>query len=292
MKAFLRNLAQKFTQSRFLQTLHLVNVAVSKASFNRQRCQPKDHLPRTWEYSGFSQNGEDGIIEFLHDRLSEKNHFFIEIGASDGTENNTSLLAICKRFAGIMIEGSMERHLLCQRVLHAMDNPFVLCKQAYVGTENLADLLKDCPYKEPDVFSLDIDSNDYYVAEKLFDLGFLPKIFVVEYNASFGDSLPLTIPYTSNFNLAKAHSSLVYFGASLAAWKHLFEKKGYVFITTEASGSNAFFVQPKYFEADFLAKIEGVPFTDNRAQAFWLKKDWSSRFELMKSMPFRDVTKA
>ncbi len=292
MKSFLRNLAQKFTQSRFLQTLALVNVAMAKASYNRQRWKPDPRMPRTWEYSGFSQNGEDGILEFLHEQLKEKNNFFIEIGASDGTENNTSLLALGRRFSGIMVEGNLQKHQLCQRIFHAMDNPFVLCKQAYVDIHNLGAVLKEANTKQPDIFSLDIDSNDYYVAEKVFELGFSPKIFVVEYNPTFGDTATLTVKYHQNFDLAKIHDSLVYFGASVQAWRHLFTKHGYAFVTTESSGSNAFFVRKDCVESDFLQNIQSIDFTEGKAQSFWLKRNWQQRFELIKEMSFRDVTKA
>src|SRR3979411_658780 len=43
---------------------------------------PKE--PRTWEFSGFSQHGEDGIIDYLCSQLLRPNRFFFEIGAGDG----------------------------------------------------------------------------------------------------------------------------------------------------------------------------------------------------------------
>ncbi|RLA43500.1 MAG: hypothetical protein DRR42_21665, partial [Gammaproteobacteria bacterium] len=46
--------------------------------------------PGTWEFSGFSQNGEDGILDVLCKQLNVSNRYFIEIGSSDGMENNTA----------------------------------------------------------------------------------------------------------------------------------------------------------------------------------------------------------
>lgn len=48
----------------------------------------------SWEFSGFSQNGEDGIIDVLTRNIVEPNRYFIEIGASDGVENNTASVLI------------------------------------------------------------------------------------------------------------------------------------------------------------------------------------------------------
>lgn len=44
------------------------------------------------EYTIFSQNGEDGIISFLSSGLQSSRRQFIEIGTSDGGENNSMYL--------------------------------------------------------------------------------------------------------------------------------------------------------------------------------------------------------
>ena len=61
--------------------------------------------PRTWEFSGFSQNGEDGIIDVLCRQLASRNRYVVEIGAADGTENNSSWLLVAERYEGLMVEG-------------------------------------------------------------------------------------------------------------------------------------------------------------------------------------------
>ena len=60
--------------------------------------------PDTWEFSGFSQNGEDGILEVLRRQLLQRNRYFIEIGASDGIENNTAWLALAEKYNGTASE--------------------------------------------------------------------------------------------------------------------------------------------------------------------------------------------
>ena len=46
------------------------------------------------EYSNFSQNGEDGIIEFLSNKLLNNNKFFIDMGCGNGLENNSTNLIL------------------------------------------------------------------------------------------------------------------------------------------------------------------------------------------------------
>ena len=47
-----------------------------------------------YELSNFSQNGEDGIIEFLASKLIKNNKFFVELGCSYGLENNSTNLIL------------------------------------------------------------------------------------------------------------------------------------------------------------------------------------------------------
>ena len=65
----------------------------------------------------------------------------------------------------------------------------------------------------------------------------------MEYNSVFGDKHAITIPYDRAFNRTKAHYSNLYWGASLRALCILAEKKGYVFVGSNSSGNNAYFVQ-------------------------------------------------
>jgi len=64
--------------------------------------------PETWEFSGFSQHGEVGIIDYLSSKMESRNAFFVEIGAADGLENCTAWLAVAQSYGGLMVEGSTQ----------------------------------------------------------------------------------------------------------------------------------------------------------------------------------------
>ena len=75
-----------------------------------------------------------------------------------------------------------------------------------------------------------------------------PKIICVEYNPFFGKE-PLTVLYKPNSKEFYFHKErLLYFGASLNAWKLLFKKYEYEFICVDKKGVNAFFILPKFFD--------------------------------------------
>jgi hypothetical protein len=53
-------------------------IALSKGSAAMQSRDIDLSLPVSWEASGFSQNGEDGILDILRRQLLESNKYFFE----------------------------------------------------------------------------------------------------------------------------------------------------------------------------------------------------------------------
>ena len=110
----------------------------------------------------YSQNGEDGIIDFLISHLSTQNKYVIEIGAADGIQNNSSWLVVVHQYRGLMIDGNP---VLVQRAKQTIQSYSIGAE--YVGMivdRKSGNRIKDiCPYSDPDVLSIDIDGIDYYV---------------------------------------------------------------------------------------------------------------------------------
>jgi hypothetical protein len=136
----------------------------------------------------------------------------------------------------------------------------------FVTIDNAGEVVRLAQERSPDLFSLDIDGNDYHIARALFAAGIRPKIFVVEYNSAFGPDRSETIEYAPTFNFKKAHPTWLYYGVSIAAWKKLFATQGYYFVTVDQNGVNGFFVDPQYFDLQFLNGIKGVDFAENQFQ--------------------------
>jgi len=244
--------------------------------------------PGSWEFSGFSQNGEDGIIDFLSGRINHPNRYFIEIGSSDGIENNTAWLAIAKKYSGIMIEADTKISAISKEIMTEY-NLGVECINIFVNKDNANQLAEITIHKDPDVLSLDIDGNDYYIAKALMEAGFRPKIFVVEYNSSYGPFHSLTIVYKDNFNFLEAHKTQLYYGVSVTGWKRFFERFDYKFITVDNNGVNAFFVNRKEFDCKFLDAIKGMDFKENFYQRKKFKVAWNSQFNMIKEMDFIEL---
>ncbi len=265
-----------------------ISIALSKGALS-QSLRNIDHCdPKTWEFSAFSQNGEDGIIDYLCANIKVPNRYFIEIGSSDGVENNTAFLAVVKKYSGIMIEGNKAASALSKKIMSSM-NLGVEAINIFVTKDNIPDLLQSALYSDPDFFSLDIDGNDFYVAENLFKAGLKPAVVAVEYNSTLGEEKSITIKYQENFDFTKAHSTELFYGVSVKGWTKFFEGLGYKFITVDQNGVNAFFIDPERFESNFYEAIQGYAYKENfyELRKFKLKNDL--RFELIKNMDFVSI---
>ena len=234
--------------------------------------------PGSWEFSGFSQNGEDGILDVLRRQLRHSNRYFVEIGTADGIENNSAWLVVAERYNGLMVEGNPR---LVERARRTMLNYSIgaECVNMFVGRGNMQQLLALAMHSDPDVFSLDIDGIDYYIANAVMQAGFRPKIFVVEYNSVFGPDRSCTIEYCDNFVFTSAHPTHLYYGVSVAGWRGFFARHGYRFVSIDRNGVNAFFVDPAHFDASFLDGVQGSTFAENRYQ---LRKFRSGHAEQIK----------
>lgn len=268
-----------------LRDIPRISLALSKAAATINNRQIDLKRPFTWEFSGFSQNGEDGIIEVLRKQLKSCNRYFIEIGASDGIENNTAWLVVAEKYNGLMIEGNKSLAARADRVVKRYSIG-AECKNLFVTRENISGLQSVAMHKDPDLFSLDIDGNDYYIAKAILEGGFKPKIFVVEYNSAYGPEECITVEYRDDFIFTTAHATKLYYGVSIAAWKKLFNAHGYQFITVDQHGVNAFFVNPNCFDVNFLSNIEGVSFVENQYQFTKFRSSWADQFKLIANQKF------
>jgi hypothetical protein len=273
---------------KLLRSTQRVNLALARgaAASALRQLDPTD--PATWEFCGFSQNGEDGVIDYLSRRVKAPNRYFIEIGGSDAIENNTSWLAIARKYSGMMVEGDRETALRAEELISFLNLPLVRCVNMFAARDSAAEIKKLAVHADPDVLSLDIDGNDYHVASALLDAGLRPKIWVAEYNAAYGPSRSLTIAYREDFRVQAADSEL-YFGVSLAGWKRFFAGRGYRFIGVDANGVNAFFVDPAAFEPGFLAGLKVREFQENPYQLLRFRAPWNDRFALIADRPFVEI---
>lgn len=182
-----------------------------------------------YESRVFSQNGEDGIINYLINKIGTINKFYVEIGTENGESCNTRNIREYSNFNGIMIDSN-----------HS--NSDIGLYQEFVTSENINELF--IKYNVPhrfDVLSIDIDYNTFWVWKSLSNI-YKPSIVVIEYNTGFAPPLSVVVPYDENGVWAEDN----FYGASLCALDKLGKEKGYTLVYCENRGVNAFFVLDEY----------------------------------------------
>lgn len=102
------------------------------------------------------------------------------------------------------------------------------------------------------ILSVDLDGNDYYVLDAISF--FKPRILICEYNSVFGATRKVSVPYDPNFIRTNAHSSTLYWGASLSAMTHIAAAKGYSLVGTNMASCNAFYVRDDLLNDRVLAR--------------------------------------
>jgi hypothetical protein len=197
--------------------------------------------PGEAEFRVFSQYGEDGIIQFLAQRVPIETEVFVEFGVEDYRESNTRLLLEKDNWRGLIIDaGSAHRELIDRSQLawrHSID-----AITAFIDRDNINGLISGAGIEgDIGLLSIDIDGNDYWVLQAIDVVS--PRILVVEYNSVFGPSAEITIPYDPAFDRSRAHPSNLYFGVSLGALARLASEKGYALIGSDRAGVNAFFLR-------------------------------------------------
>ncbi|TAN48408.1 MAG: hypothetical protein EPN26_12595 [Rhodospirillales bacterium] len=199
-----------------------------------------DHLAEA-EFKVFSQWGEDGIIEWLVQRIPEITPRFVEFGVENFCEANCRFLLQNRSWRGLVMDGSDKNIKEIQgSPLYWQHDLTASCE--FVTAETIDAILSRQGFTgNLGILSIDIDGNDWWVWERISVVN--PQIVICEMNGVFGDLHPITIPYNPLFQRTKAHPSGLYFGASVGALKLLAERRGYMFLGTSSSGVNAFFIR-------------------------------------------------
>jgi hypothetical protein len=159
---------------------------------------------------------------------------FVDIGCGRNG-GNCGLLALELGWSGLMVDASQAAIRQLGEQLGGNSRVAALARRvtpdgidAFLSEQGVAGTL--------DVFSLDIDSYDYWVLKAMTAVR--PRLLIVEYNWLFGGERAVTVPRDAD--LAAAPKG--YHGASLAAFARLLEGRGYRLVCVEPMGVNAFFL--------------------------------------------------
>jgi hypothetical protein len=209
-----------------------------------------------FELRVFSQNGEDGVLVEILNRIGVEHRYFVEFGIQEGVEGNCVLLADVLGWAGLFLEADPEFFAGVSRKYAGTP---VDVRQEMVTAERVEAIFASAGVpSDLDVLSIDIDGNDVYVWEALTT--HRPRVVVIEYNSGIRGEGPLAQPHDPDRSWDGGSA----WGSSLAALEAVGRRKGYSLVHTDLSGVNAFFVR------DDLVAAVGVDRVPRRTQNYGL----------------------
>ncbi len=194
-----------------------------------------------WPGPWYSDDGEDGVLNYLFEYINDYNKFAVDIGSAHG------------------YGGSQVRHLVDKYKWNSAEmdgghwNPMHprVCRTRF-NVNNICNKLEtlNTP-KHFDLLSLDIDSMDYYILEKLFTEGYHPNVAIIEFNPIFD----FNEPYVRIYDESYRKDSTSNYGASLKAFEMLFNKAGFPLVHTfdmeeYRKANNAIFISNEFIDKD------------------------------------------
>jgi hypothetical protein len=193
------------------------------------------------ELKVFSQWGDDGIIQYLINKLDIPNKTFIEFGVANYEEANTRFLLMHSNWSGLIMDGSKENidYIKNDEIYWQYDLQAV---HAFIDTDNVNGLISSAGFDEElGLLHIDIDGNDYWVWQAVKSVN--PIIVIVEYNSLFGSENAWTTPYDPAFTRTNYHHTNLCYGSSLTSLCDMAGEKGYYFIGSNSAGNNAYFIR-------------------------------------------------
>jgi hypothetical protein len=201
---------------------------------------------RQSELSVYSQNGEDGILDFLLEQCGIQKPNILEIGAGNFQECNSRFCNLLRNSNLYLVDVHLAQIEFKKYFLQRLINAKIILDNTWVTKDNINSIIEKArnSLKDLHVLSIDLDGNDYWILTSITELDF--DIIVLEYNPSLSICEPVSSIYKFDFDRKKEHYSYKYYGASLEAFVSFLNNRGYFFVGATSQGTNAFFLKNKY----------------------------------------------
>lgn len=184
----------------------------------------------------YSQQGEDGVVAEIFNRIGVRDQTFLEIGIGDGRENTTRFL-LERGWRGTWVEGSPEQAAAAREFMKEyVDEGRLNVVQAFITAENIDEILDAANVPaEFDYLSLDIDHNTAHVWRALRRRS---RAACVEYNCTLPPNTAISVPYDPE----AVWDGTAWYGASLKTFENIGRAKGMALVGCDLVGVNSYFV--------------------------------------------------
>lgn len=214
--------------SVFAPAVRLAKRGLETLGFELRRVRPAGRGGER-AYSNF---GEDALIRELLGKLAPRHRFAIDIGAGDGETMSNTYALFRAGWEGLAAEWDPGR--FAKLAYRFARFPGARLCRVRVTPDNAPGLLAaaEAP-REPGFLSLDIDSFDYFVLERILS-AYRPALICAEINEKIPPPLKFAVKWDPAHRWSRDH----FFGQSLSMLEDLGKRHGYVLAGLEYN--NAF----------------------------------------------------
>jgi len=214
---------------------------------------------------GFSNFDEERIIERFAAELLPPGEprTAVDLGAGDGIKGSNTYALFRGGWRGLGVEGDPRR---ARRLAHAYrELEGVAACHAVVTPSNVVELLEAHRVgRDFSLLSLDIDSYDYWVLDRLLG-SFRPRLVVTEINEKIPPPIRFVVKYDAGFRL-QHH----FFGYSIASLEDLCARHRYALIALEYNNA---FLAPRELQG-----VRPLDFTEAYRRGYLERADRRERF--------------
>jgi hypothetical protein len=214
--------------------------------FKLHSCVPYNSI-KDAGFRVYSQFEEDGIILYVLSMIGFKTKRVVEMCCGSANECMATNLIINHGFDGYLFDGDKQNIYKANRFFRSKKDCLLyppMLTHGWITVENVNDLLvrSGCT-GEVDLFSLDIDGNDYWIWNAIEAIK--PRLLVLETSPWIPSDKSLTIEYRADFDSTwpKMGPENRYRGASVLAMQRLCRRRGYRMIGAHRHGFNVFFLR-------------------------------------------------
>lgn len=168
--------------------------------------------------NAYSQNGEDGILDYIFRTLKIVNGKACEFGAWDGEHFSNARLLLDSGWQVLFIESNPLRHIELKKKFKENNNVKIDNRHIDLLGNNIDNILHELDYSKINFLSIDIDGLDYQIFSSMKAN---PSVICVEVNAGHHPSYEFEIP------LEVAKNNV---GQSLNLFDKVAKQKGYSLI--------------------------------------------------------------
>lgn len=176
----------------------------------------------------YSQNGEDGVLQTIFQRIGIHDAWCCEFGAWDGIQFSNTRNLILQGWSGVLIESDPLRFQDLYRNCVGLHSVVYAMNETVRPDTFESILAKTSLPKHFDLLSIDVDGPDYSIWEALRPFAYTPRVVIFEVDSGFPPGVHDTPPNGASIEMAVAMAKRKGYELALHTGNAIFVRAEYI----------------------------------------------------------------